>query len=44
MLRYIAGVTWRNRDSSIDVARCGVKELGAVLGVRRLGWFGHVVI
>ena len=29
---------------STEVARrCGVNELGDVLRVRRLGWFGHVV-
>ena len=44
MLRYMAGVTWRDRLSSAEVARrCGVRELGDVLRVRRLGWFGHVV-
>ena len=44
MLRYMAGVTWRDRVRSADVARrCGVRELGDVLRVRRLGWFGHVV-
>ena len=30
--------------TSAEVARrCGVRELGDVLRVRRLGWFGHVV-
>ena len=43
MLRYMAGVTWRDRVRSVEVARCGVRELGDVLRVRRLGWFGHVV-
>ena len=29
---------------SVEVERrCGVRELGDVLRVRRLGWFGHVV-
>ena len=29
---------------SAEVARrCGVRELGDVLRLRRLGWFGHVV-
>ena len=29
---------------SAEVAsRCGVRELGDVLRVRKLGWFGHVV-
>ena len=44
MLRYMAGVTWRDRARSAEVARrCGVRELGDVLRVRRLGWFGHMV-
>ena len=44
ILRYMAGVTWRDRVRSAEVARrCGVRELGDVLIVRRLGWFGHVV-
>ena len=44
MFRYMAGVTWRDRVRSAEVARrCGVRELGDVLRVRRLGWFGHVV-
>ena len=44
MLSYMAGVTWRDRVRSAEVARrCGVRELGDVLRVRRLGWLGHVV-
>ena len=44
MLRYMAGVTWRDCVSSLEVAvRCGVREFGAVLRGNRLGWFGHVV-
>ena len=44
MLRDMAGVTWRDCVSSFEVVgRCGVKEFGAVLRGRRLGWFGHVV-
>ena len=44
MLRYMAGVTWRDHVRSAEVARrCGVRELGDVLRVRRLGWLGHVV-
>ena len=40
----MAGVTWRDRLRSAEVARrCGVRELGDVLRMRRLGWFGHVV-
>ena len=43
-LRYMAGVTWRDRVRSEEVARrCGVRELGDVPRVRMLGWFGHVV-
>ena len=38
------GVTWRDRVRSAEVVRrCGVRELGDVLRVRRLGWFRHVV-
>ena len=44
MLRYMAGVTSRDRVSSLEVAgRCGMREMSAVLRGRRLGWFGHVV-
>ena len=44
MLRYMAGVIFRDRVISLGVVgRCGVRELGAVLRGRRLGWFGHVV-
>ena len=40
----MAGVMWRVRVRSAEVARrCGVRELGDVLRVRRLGWFGQVV-
>ena len=40
----MAGVTWRDRVRSVEVARrCGVRELGDVLRVRRLGWFRNVV-
>ena len=42
MLRYMAGVTWRDRVRSAQVAMCGVRELGDVLIVRRLWWFGHL--
>ena len=43
MLRYMAGVTRRDRVSSEEVARrCGVGMLGDALLRRRLGWFGHV--
>ena len=41
MLRYMAGVPWRDRVRSAEVARrCGVRELGDVLRVRRLGGSG----
>jgi hypothetical protein len=44
MLRYMAGVTWRDRVSSVEVARrCAVGELRSVLKIRRLKWFGHVM-
>ena len=44
MLRYMAGVTWRDCVRSAEVARRrGMRELGGLLRVRRLGWFGHVV-
>ena len=40
----MARVTSRDRVSSLEVAgRCVVRELGAVLRGRRLGWFGQVV-
>ena len=42
--RYMTGVTWRDRVRSVEVARrCGVRELGDVLRMRRFGWFRHVV-
>ena len=43
MLRYMAGVSWRDAVRSAEVAaRCGVRELDDVLRARRLRWFGHV--
>ena len=40
MLRYMAGVTRRDRVSSEEVARkCGVRMLGDAFLRRRLGWF-----
>ena len=43
MLRYMAGVTWRDRLRSEEVAeRCGVETLDVLLRRRRLRWFGHV--
>ena len=43
MLRYMAGVTWRDRLRSEEVAeRCGVDTLDVLLRRRRLRWFGHV--
>jgi hypothetical protein len=43
MLGYMAGITWRDRVSSVEVSwRCAVGELRGVLKIRRLMWFGHV--
>ena len=43
MLRYMAGVTWRDGLRSEEVAvRCGVEMLDVVLRRKRLRWFGHV--
>lgn len=42
MLRYMAGITWRNRVSSDEVTKCGLKEVNTVLKVRSWRWFGHV--
>ena len=43
MLRYMAGVSWQDQVSSVQVAsRCGVEVLENVLRRRRLRWFGHV--
>ena len=43
MLRYMAGITRRDRVSSEEVARrCGVGMLRDALLRRRLGWFEHV--
>ena len=43
MLRYMAGVTWRDGLRSEEVAeRCGVETLDVLLRRRRLRWFGHV--
>ena len=39
MLRYMAEVTWRDRDSSLEMAgRCRERELGGVLKGRRVEW------
>ena len=44
MLRRMAGITWRDDISSVEVARrCRVKQLDVVLREKRLRWFGHVV-
>ena len=41
---YVALVTWKDRVSSLEVARrCGVRELDAALRVKRLRCCGHVV-
>jgi hypothetical protein len=43
MLRYMAGVDWRDGVRSEEVVRrCGLRELNIVLQARRLRWFGHV--
>ena len=43
LLRYMAGITWRDHVSSAEVAdRCGVELLEGVLRRRRLRWYGHV--
>ena len=43
MLRFLAGVSLRDRLSSAVVARrCGLKEISDLARVRRLQWFGHV--
>ena len=43
MLRYMSGVSLRDRVSSAEVARrCGLREILEVTRVRRLQWFGHV--
>ena len=43
MLRYMAGVSWQDQISSLEVAdRYGVDLLEHVLRKRRLRWCGHV--
>jgi len=43
ILRYMAGVSLRDRVRSEEVARrCGVDEVEMVMRERRLRWFGHV--
>ena len=43
ILRYMAGVSLRDRVRSEEVARrCGVDEVEMVMRKRRLRWFGHV--
>ena len=43
MLRYMAGVTWRDMVGSEEVARrCGVRQLHDVMASGRLRWYGHV--
>ena len=44
MLRYMAGVSLRDRVRSAEVAqRCGLQQMEEILRARRLSWFGHVV-
>ena len=43
MLRYMAGVTWRDGLSSAEVAtRCGLKKIDVLFYKARLRWFGHI--
>ena len=43
MLRFLAGVSLRDRLSSAEVARrCGLQEISDLARGRRLQWFGHV--
>ncbi len=43
MLRYFAGVKWKDGITSEEVARrCGTREMEVILRQRRLQWFGHV--
>merc|ERR1711888_70050 len=43
MLRFLVGVSLRDRLSSSEVARrCGLQEISDLARVRRLQWFGHV--
>ena len=43
LLRYMSGVSLRDRVSSAEVAQgCGLREILMVVRVRRLQWFGHV--
>lgn len=43
MIRDMAKVIWRNHASSFEVvSRCGMRELGVLMRLRRLRWFGHM--
>ena len=43
MLRFLAGVSLRDRVNSVEVARrCGLREISDMARVRRLLWYGHV--
>ena len=43
MMRYMAGVRWTDRISSVEVAwRCGLTDIQGKIRQRRLQWFGHV--
>ena len=43
MLRFLAGVSWRDRVTNEEVARlCRLREFGTLLKAKRLRWFGHV--
>ena len=43
MLRYLAGVSLRDRVASEEVLRrCGIKSIVSIINRKQLGWFGHV--
>ena len=43
MLRYLAGVSLRDRVASEEVLRrCGLKSIVSIMNRKQLGWFGHV--
>ena len=43
MLRYMAGVSWKDKINSEEVCRrCGLTDIQVKLRQRRLQWFGHV--
>ncbi|MPC32051.1 hypothetical protein E2C01_025353 [Portunus trituberculatus] len=43
MLKYMAGVRWQDRRSSIEVVEmCGIKDHSVELRKRKPRWFRHV--